>query len=89
MNKLEREIINTIAEESGIDWDDIKSDSDLYSLGIDSLSVLEILTVLEEKYDIVIKDSDLKNINSVTEIVRLVSSKFGKKRVNSSKDLDE
>jgi acyl carrier protein len=89
MNKLEREIIDTIAEESGIDWDDIKSDSDLYSLGIDSLSVLEILTVLEEKYDIVIKDSDLKNINSVTEIVRLVSSKFGKKRVNSSKDLDE
>jgi acyl carrier protein len=79
MNKLEREIIDTIAEESGIDWDEIKSDSDLYSLGIDSLSALEILTVLEEKYDIIIKDSDLKDINNVTEIVRLVSSKLEKK----------
>lgn len=79
MNKWEREIIDTIAEESGIDRDDIKSDSDLYSLGIDSLSALEILTALEEKYDIVIQDSDLKNINSVTEIVRLVSTKLEKK----------
>jgi acyl carrier protein len=79
MNKLEREIIDTIAEESGIDRAEIKPDSDLYSLGIDSLSALEILTVLEEKYDIIIKDSDLKDINNVTEIVRLVSSKLEKK----------
>lgn len=80
MNKLEREIIDTIAEESGIDWDEIKSDSDLYSLGIDSLSALEILTVLEEKYNIIIQDNDLKNINSVTEIISLVSSKLEKKQ---------
>jgi acyl carrier protein len=79
MNKLEREIIDTIAEESGIDRDDIKSDSDLYSLGIDSLSSLEILALLEEKFNIIIQDTELKNINSVTEIVRLVSSKIEKK----------
>jgi acyl carrier protein len=80
MNNLEREIIDTIAEESGIDRDNIKSDSDLYSLGIDSLSALEILTVLEEKYNIIIQDNDLKNINSVTEIIRLVSSRLEEKQ---------
>jgi len=80
MNKLEQEIIDTIVEESGIDRDEIKPDSDLYSLGIDSLSALEILTVLEEKYNIIIQDNDLKNINSVTEIIRLVSSKLEKKQ---------
>jgi len=80
MNKLEKEIIDTIAEESGIDRDEIKPDSDLYSLGIDSLSALEILTVLEEKYNIMIQDNDLKNMNSVMEIIRLVSSKLEKKQ---------
>ena len=80
MNKLEQEIIDTIAEESGIDRDEIKPDSDLYSFGIDSLSALEILTVLEEKYNIIIQDNNLKNINSVTEIIRLVSSELEKKQ---------
>ena len=80
MSRLEQEIIDTIAEESGIDRDEIKPDSDLYSLGIDSLSALEILTVLEEKYNIIIQDNDLKNTNSVTEIIRLVSSKLEKKQ---------
>jgi acyl carrier protein len=79
MNKLEQKIIDIIAEESGVDRDEIKPDSDLYSFGIDSLSALEILTVLEEKFNIMIQDNDLKNINSVTEIIRLVSSELEKK----------
>ena len=78
MNKLEREIIDTIAEEGEIDKDDIQPNSDLYDLGIDSLSALEILAALEEKYDIGISEYELKNINSVTEIVRLVSSELDK-----------
>ncbi len=80
MNKLEQEIIDTIAEESGIDRDEIEPDSDLYSFGIDSLTALEILTVLEEKYNILILENDLKKINSVREIIRLVSSKLEKKQ---------
>ena len=45
MNKLDLEIINTIAEEGDIDKSEIKLDSNLYDLGIDSLSSLEILMV--------------------------------------------
>jgi len=65
MNKLEQEIINTIAEEGAIDKSEIKLDSNLYDLGIDSLSSLEILVALENKYDITIAQSSLKNVNSV------------------------
>ena len=79
MNELEQEIINTIAEEGAIDKSEIKLDSNLYDLGIDSLSSLEILVALEDKYDIRISQNRLKNVNSVREIIRVVSSQLKKK----------
>ena len=79
MNELEQEIIDTIAEEGAIDKSEIKLDSNLYDLGIDSLSSLEILVALEEKYDIRISQNRLKNVNSVTAIIRVVSSQLKKK----------
>lgn len=79
MNKLEQEIIDTIAEEGAIDKSEIKLDSNLYDLGIDSLSSLEILVALEDKYDIRISQNRLKNVNSVREIIRVVSSQLKKK----------
>ena len=79
MNKLEQEIIDTIAEEGAIDTSEIKLDSNLYDLGIDSLSSLEILVALEGKYDIRISQNRLKNVNSVREIIRVVSSQLKKK----------
>ena len=79
MNELEKEIIDTIAEEGAIDKSEIKLDSNLYDLGIDSLSSLEILVALEDKYDIRISQNRLKNVNSVREIIRVVSSQLKKK----------
>ncbi len=80
MNKLEQEILDTIAEEGEIDKSEITLDSNLYDLGIDSLSSLEILVALENKYDIRIAQNRLKNVNSVREIVRVVSSEFKKRQ---------
>jgi len=79
MNKLEQEIIDIIAEEGAIDKSEIRPDSNLYDLGIDSLSSLEILVALEEKYDIRISQNRLKNVNSEREIIRVVSSQLKKK----------
>ena len=80
MNKLEQEIINTIAEEGEIDKSDITLDSNLYDLGIDSLSSLEILVALENKYDIRITQNRLKDVNNAREIIRVVSSEVKKKQ---------
>ena len=79
MNKLEQEIIDVIAEEAAVDRSEIRLDSNLYDIGIDSLSSLEILVALEEKYDIRISQNRLKNVNSVREIIRVVSSQLKKK----------
>ena len=81
MNRLEQEILDTIAEEGEIDKREITLDSDLYDLGIDSLSSLEILVALENKYDIRIAQNRLKNVNSVREIIRVVSSELKKKGI--------
>ncbi len=79
MDELEQEIIDTIAEEGAIDKSEIKLDSNLYDLGIDSLSSLEILVALENKYDITIAQNRLKSVNSVREIIRAVSNQLKKK----------
>ena len=80
MNELEQEIIDTIAEEGAIDRSEITLDSNLFDLGIDSLSSLEILVALEERYDIKIKQNRLGNVNSVRKIIRVVSSELKKKQ---------
>ena len=80
MKQLEQEIINTIAEEAAVDKGEINLDSNLYDLGIDSLSSLEILVALETKYDIRISQNRLRNVNSVRKIVRIVSSELKKKQ---------
>ena len=80
MKKLEQEIIDTIAEEGEIDRSEIIPDSNLYDLGIDSLSSLEILVALEDKYGITIKQNRLRNVNRVREIIRVVSSELKKKQ---------
>jgi len=80
VKQLEQEIINTIAEEAAVDKGEINLDSNLYDLGIDSLSSLEILVALETKYDIRISQNRLRNVNSVRKIVRIVSSELKKKQ---------
>ncbi len=79
MSKLEQEIIDIIAEEGAIDKSEIRLDSNLYDLGIDSLSSLEILVALEEKYDIRISQNRLKKIDNIRDIIRVVSSQLKKK----------
>lgn len=79
MTELEQEIVNIIAEETGIDKNEIGLNSNLYDLGIDSLSSLEILVALENRYKIEIPENELKNLDGVKEIVLIVSEKLGKK----------
>jgi acyl carrier protein len=79
MPQLEQEIIDTIAEEGDINRNEIKPDSNLFDLGIDSLTALEILVVLEDKYDIAITPDRLKNVNNVREIISAISDELQKK----------
>lgn len=79
MPQLEQEIIDTIAEEGYINRDAIKPETNLFDLGIDSLTALEILVVLENRYDIIITPDRLKKVNNVGEIISAISDELQKK----------
>jgi acyl carrier protein len=73
MSDLAREIVDTIAAEAGIEREVLTLDANLYDLGIDSLSALEILTTLERKYGITIPENELGGVNRISDVVERVS----------------
>jgi len=59
-----------IAEELGIEEEEINIDSDLSEdLGADSLDAIELIMAIEEEFDIEIADSEATKIKSVSDIV--------------------
>ena len=59
-----------IAEELGIEEDQIKLESDLSDdLGADSLDAIELIMEIESQFDVEIADSDATKIKLVSDIV--------------------
>ena len=44
--------------------------SDIYNIGIDSLDLIELVTDVEEQYDVMISDKDLESFKKVGDIVK-------------------
>ena len=64
-----------VAEETGIDTGDIqlgKSFTD--DLDIDSLSMMTIVTLAEEKFDVRIPDEEVKNLVTVGDAVSYITT---------------
>ncbi len=68
-NPLEQEVLDAMASAAGVDGAEIDMDTNLYDLGIDSLSSLEILVALEKKFGVRVPEESLQNTSSVREIV--------------------
>lgn len=73
-------VIRIIAEQAVLDVADVKPDSTLESLGIDSLGLVESIFAIEEAFDITVpfnandpKQNDF-DISSIDAIVRAVES---------------
>jgi len=76
MSPLEQEILDTIATETGIADDELGDDTTFYEMGIDSLSALEILAVLESKYGVVLDEQELRDTGTIRAVVRSVATKI-------------
>ena len=69
------EIRTRIAQQLNIPVDSITADSKLVDdLKADSLDIVELVTSLEEEYNIEISDEDIKNIRTVGDVVRFIES---------------
>ncbi|MCT0500553.1 MAG: acyl carrier protein [Lactococcus cremoris] len=69
-----------IAKVSPLSASEIKDDDKLSSIGVDSLSIIEIIVGLEEKFNIEFDDSELNSeqLSSIPEILKLVNESLDK-----------
>ena len=66
-----------MVESLSLEKDDIKLESTFESLEIDSLDVFELVTEIEEEFDIEIEDSE--NLKSVQDLVAYIEGKVAVK----------
>ena len=66
-----------MVESLSLEKDDIKLESTFESLEIDSLDVFELVTEIEEEFDIEIEDDE--NLNSVQDLVAYIEGKVAVK----------
>lgn len=63
-------ILELIAEQFGLNTDELSDDIDLRNdLNADSIDLVELVMSLEDEFGIEVNDEDLKNINTIGDIV--------------------
>jgi len=73
---VESKVKEIIAEQLGINEEDISPDSSLSDdLGADSLDIVEVVMALEEEFEVEISDAEADNLDSVKDFVDFVSKK--------------
>lgn len=78
----ETEVLNglaeIVAEETGLDAADVQTEKSFTDdLDIDSLSMMTIVTLAEEKFDVRIPDEDVKNLVTVGDAVNYITKAQG------------
>ena len=54
---------------------DIKMDTELTALGVDSLKLLMIINEFEEEFGVTISDKQLEELHTISDVVALVEKK--------------
>ena len=67
--------VEVLTEEFGVPEDDIKPDATFEALGLDSLDVVELTLVLEEKTGVKLEDEELEDVRTVQDAVNKVAEK--------------
>ena len=75
MNTQEK-VISAIAYMQGIPSEDVKLDSTIESLDLDSLDTVEIVMAVEEEFDLEILDEDCEAWTTVQSIINYVESRI-------------
>ena len=77
VDELERQIAAVIATVAG--REPSSSDSDFVALGLDSLALLDILALLEERFEVELTEdivSEFKSIASIAAVLRETNKRF-------------
>jgi len=66
-----------LSEDFGVPEEDISADATFEGLGLDSLDVVELTLVLEEKTGVKLEDEELEEIRTVQQAVDKIAEKQG------------
>lgn len=73
-NEVLAGLAEIVAEETGLDVADVQTEKSFTDdLDIDSLSMMTIVTLAEEKFDVRIPDEDVKNLVTVGDAVQYIT----------------
>lgn len=76
---LFEEVKEVISEQLGLRPEEIKLESSFINdLGADSLDTVELVMVLEEKFNIEIPDEDAEKIRTISEAVKYIEEKINR-----------
>jgi acyl carrier protein len=64
-----------LTEEFGVPEDDVAADATFEALGLDSLDVVELTLVLEEKTGVKLEDEELEDVRTVQDAIDKVAEK--------------
>ncbi len=73
-NKLLEEIIDIIVETLEVDEDQLNKNTRFADLDVDSLDLVNLVVAFEKKYNFEIPDNEIKNLQTVKDVVDYVES---------------
>jgi len=75
MSVSQDSILDVIAEESLVERSALAPDATLESLGIQSLDIISIVFALEDKFGIVLEQSEFEGVTTVKQLVDIIEVK--------------
>ena len=73
--QLEARVIDALVE-FGEERDGLSTSSKFADLDVDSLDLVELAQIVEDEYGIEVQDSDLEKVETVGDVVELVSARL-------------
>lgn len=70
-------IRNIIADQLGVDANEITESTTFEDLGVDSLDLFQILISLEEEFGVEIPNEDAENIKTIQDVVEYIKERNG------------
>ena len=75
MSVSQDSILDVIAQESLVERSSLTPDATLESLGIQSLDIISIVFALEDKFGIVLEQSEFEGVTTVQQLVDIIAVK--------------
>jgi len=86
MSVTKDNVLDVIAEESLVERGLLTPDATLESLGIQSLDIISIVFALEDKFGIVLEQSEFEGVTTVEQLVTIIVNKANAAAAAEPKD---